>query len=112
MTNMQFSDAAVSDEMDFNEGAREAARAAGRRAEREAVRERAWGGAALNAAIGVSGVLTVAGIALWGMQLSGGMVQTAMRNLDSWGLYITMFMFFVGLSAGGSCSPIRTWARR
>ncbi|WP_282209750.1 NrfD/PsrC family molybdoenzyme membrane anchor subunit, partial [Parvibacter caecicola] len=23
------------------------------------------------------------------------------RNLDSWGLYITMFMFFVGLSAGG-----------
>ena len=35
------------------------------------------------------------------MQLSGGMVQTGMRNLDSWGLYITMFMFFVGLSAGG-----------
>ena len=29
------------------------------------------------------------------------MVQTAMRNLDSWGLYITGFMFFVGLSAGG-----------
>ena len=29
------------------------------------------------------------------------MVQTGMRNLDSWGLYITMFMFFVGLSAGG-----------
>ncbi|NTW29046.1 MAG: polysulfide reductase NrfD, partial [Coriobacteriia bacterium] len=24
-----------------------------------------------------------------------------MRNLSSWGLYITMFMFFVGLSAGG-----------
>ena len=35
------------------------------------------------------------------MQLSGGMVQTAMRNLDTWGLYITGFMFFVGLSAGG-----------
>ena len=29
------------------------------------------------------------------------MVQTNMRNLDSWGLYITMFMFLVGLSAGG-----------
>ena len=41
------------------------------------------------------------GLALWGVQLSGGMVQTGMRNLDSWGLYITMFMFFVGLSAGG-----------
>ncbi len=35
------------------------------------------------------------------MQLSGGLVQTGMRNLDSWGLYITMFMFLVGLSAGG-----------
>ena len=29
------------------------------------------------------------------------MVNTNMRNLDSWGLYITMFMFLVGLSAGG-----------
>ena len=61
----------------------------------------AWGGKGLNAGIAVAGVLTVAGLALWGVQLTGGMVQTAMRNLDSWGLYITMFMFFVGLSAGG-----------
>ena len=61
----------------------------------------AWGGKGLNAGIAVAGVLTVAGLALWAMQLTGGMVQTAMRNLDSWGLYITMFMFFVGLSAGG-----------
>ncbi len=38
---------------------------------------------------------------MWGFQLSGGLVQTGMRNLDSWGLYITMFMFLVGLSAGG-----------
>ncbi len=59
------------------------------------------GGAGLNIAIGVSAVVAVIGIVLWAMQLSGGMVQTAMRNLDSWGLYITMFMFFVGLSAGG-----------
>ncbi len=29
------------------------------------------------------------------------MVKTNMRNLDSWGLYITLFMFLVGLSAGG-----------
>ena len=49
----------------------------------------------------VSAIVAAIGIALWMMQLSGGMVQTAMRNLDSWGLYITMFMFFVGLSAGG-----------
>ena len=56
---------------------------------------------ALNIAIGVSAVVTAIGLVLWAMQLSGGMVQTAMRNLDSWGLYITGFMFFVGLSAGG-----------
>ncbi|MCR2040942.1 NrfD/PsrC family molybdoenzyme membrane anchor subunit [Parvibacter caecicola] len=55
----------------------------------------------LNVAIGVSAVVTAIGIALWFTQMSGGMVQTAMRNLDSWGLYITSFMFFVGLSAGG-----------
>ena len=41
------------------------------------------GGAGLNIAIGVSAVVAVIGIVLWAMQLSGGMVQTAMRNLDS-----------------------------
>ena len=51
--------------------------------------------------VGVAAAVTVAGLALWGVQLSGGMAQTGMRNLDSWGLYITMFMFLVGLSAGG-----------
>ena len=49
----------------------------------------------------VGAVLAVIGIVFWIIQLSGGMVQTGMRNLDSWGLYITNFMFFVGLSAGG-----------
>ena len=37
---------------------------------------------ALNVAIGVSAVVMVVGLVLWFMQLSGGMVQTAMRNLD------------------------------
>lgn len=55
----------------------------------------------LTIGMGIGAVLAVLGIALWVMQLTGGMIQTAMRNLDSWGLYITMFMFFVGLSAGG-----------
>ncbi|MCI8366909.1 MAG: polysulfide reductase NrfD [Eggerthellaceae bacterium] len=59
------------------------------------------GGAGLNIAIGVSAVITIIGLVLWFMQISGGMIQTAMRNFDSWGLYITSFMFFVGLSAGG-----------
>ena len=53
------------------------------------------------AGIVASAVVAAIGIALWFVQMSGGMVQTGMRNLDSWGLYITMFMFFVGLSAGG-----------
>ncbi len=60
-----------------------------------------WGGRGLTVAIAVAAAVTVAGVACWAVQLSGGMVQTGMRNLDSWGLYITMFMFFVGLSAGG-----------
>ena len=60
-----------------------------------------FGGKGINIAIVVAAVVTVAGLALWGVQLAGGMVQTGMRNLDSWGLYITMFMFLVGLSAGG-----------
>ena len=49
----------------------------------------------------VGAAVAVVGIIFWIKQLSGGMVQTGMRNYDSWGLYITSFMFFVGLSAGG-----------
>lgn len=60
-----------------------------------------FGGRGLDIAIVVAAIVTVAGLVLWGVQLSGGMVQTGMRNLDSWGLYTTMFMFLVGLSAGG-----------
>ena len=59
------------------------------------------GGKGLTIAIAVAAIITVAGLALWVFQLTGGMVNTNMRNLDSWGLYITMFMFLVGLSAGG-----------
>ena len=60
-----------------------------------------WGGKGLTVAIIASALIAAIGVALWIIQLSGGMVQTNMRNLDSWGLYITSFMFFVGLSAGG-----------
>ena len=60
-----------------------------------------FGGKGLTIAIAVAAIVTVGGLALWVFQLTGGMVQTGMRNLDSWGLYITMFMFLVGLSAGG-----------
>lgn len=60
-----------------------------------------FGGKGLNVGIVVAALVTIAGIALWVMQLTGGLVQTGMRNMDSWGLYITCFMFLVGLSAGG-----------
>ena len=55
----------------------------------------------LKAAYGVLGALTVAGVAAWIYQLIGGLGVTGMNNGTSWGLYITCFMFFVGLSAGG-----------
>lgn len=86
----------VDDDLDFSATQR-------RSKDRAAVRSSAvaWGGKGLTVAIGVSAVVVAAGIALWFVQLSGGMVQTGMRNLNSWGLYITSFMFFVGLSAGG-----------
>jgi molybdopterin-containing oxidoreductase family membrane subunit len=52
-------------------------------------------------AIVIAAVVAVAGIGLWVFQATAGFVNTNMRNLDSWGLYIINFMWFVGLSAGG-----------
>ena len=49
----------------------------------------------------VLAALSVAGIGAYIFQLAGGLAVTGMTNGASWGLYITMFMFFVGLSAGG-----------
>lgn len=90
------SGAVLDDDLDFS------AASSGRERAREVAGARAAvKGRGLNVAIGVSAAVVVAGLVLWAMQLSGGMVQTGMRNLNSWGLYITSFMFFVGLSAGG-----------
>lgn len=55
----------------------------------------------LTAGILACAVIALAGIAFWIMQLNGGLIQTGMRNLNNWGLYIISFMWFVGLSAGG-----------
>ncbi|MDR0515351.1 MAG: polysulfide reductase NrfD [Coriobacteriaceae bacterium] len=52
-------------------------------------------------AIVVAAAIALAGIGLWVFQGSDGFVNTNMRNLDSWGIYIISFMWFVGLSAGG-----------
>ena len=77
--------AIVDDDLDLS-----AAKGRSKSHEAVAAKTAAWGGKGLNAAIGVSAVIMVAGIVLWGVQLSGGMVQTGMRNLSSWGLYITV----------------------
>lgn len=41
------------------------------------------------------------GLVLYVNQLINGLGVTGMNNSTSWGLYLTAFMFFVGLSAGG-----------
>jgi len=51
--------------------------------------------------LGVFAALAVIGIACWIYQLATGLAVTGMSNINSWGLYICMFMLFVGLSAGG-----------
>lgn len=55
----------------------------------------------LNMGLTIFGALTIAGVAVWVYQLINGLGITGMNNGNSWGLYITCFMFFVGLSAGG-----------
>lgn len=49
----------------------------------------------------VLGILTLAAASGWVYQQIGGLGVTGMNNATSWGAYIIMFMFFVGLSAGG-----------
>lgn len=54
-----------------------------------------------NLSIGGLSILTLLGFGALVYQLINGLGVTGMTNVVSWGLYITMFMFFVGLSAGG-----------
>ena len=48
-----------------------------------------------------SGAIALVGIGVYVYQLLFGLGITGMNNSTSWGLYLTCFMFFVGLSAGG-----------
>jgi molybdopterin-containing oxidoreductase family membrane subunit len=52
----------------------------------------------------VAGLLVVIGWALfaWYVQVRDGLVVTGMRDRISWGLYITMFVFFIGISHAGT----------
>jgi len=49
----------------------------------------------------ILGIFAVMGFAAIGYQLVNGLGVTGMNNIVSWGTYIMLFMFFVGLSAGG-----------
>ena len=51
--------------------------------------------------VAILAVVVAVGVGCWVYQLIFGLTVTGMNNGTSWGLYITNFMFFVGLSAGG-----------
>jgi molybdopterin-containing oxidoreductase family membrane subunit len=51
--------------------------------------------------LGFLGLLILGGLFAWYQQLQIGLAATGMRNVFSWGLYIMLFVLFVGLSAGG-----------
>lgn len=59
-----------------------------------------FGGKGLTIGIVIAAAVTVLGLVLWGMQLSGGFMDTDLRDFNPWGLGIALFMFFVGLSVG------------
>lgn len=62
--------------------------------------EARFGGKGLNIGIVVSAIVVVIGLVLWGLQLSGGFMETNMRDFAPWGISLAMFMLFVGLSVG------------
>ena len=51
--------------------------------------------------IGILALIALWAFGAWIYQLTQGLIVTGMRDEVSWGLYITTFAFFVGLSAGG-----------
>jgi len=51
--------------------------------------------------LGLLIALMALGFSAWIYQLVHGLTVTGLNNVVSWGLYITAFMYFVGLSAGG-----------
>lgn len=48
------------------------------------------------------GAVTLAGVVAWVVQLRQGLAVTAMRDYVSWGIYISLLFFFVGISLVGA----------
>lgn len=53
------------------------------------------------AIISVLGAIMVLGAVAWALEIEYGLILTNMRDVVSWGLYISTFAWFVGVSAGG-----------
>ncbi len=51
--------------------------------------------------VGLLAAIIVVGLYAWTLQLQNGLVLTNMRDVISWGVYISLFAWFVGVSAGG-----------
>lgn len=47
-------------------------------------------------------LIFIAGVIAYSIQLKNGLIVTSMRNYVSWGLYISMFIFFIGISHVGA----------
>jgi Ni/Fe-hydrogenase subunit HybB-like protein len=54
------------------------------------------------ASVAVLLVLVIAGAVAYVHQLQDGLYVTGMRDRITWGLYITLFVFFIGASMGGT----------
>ncbi|HHW60929.1 MAG TPA: polysulfide reductase NrfD, partial [Syntrophomonadaceae bacterium] len=48
----------------------------------------------------IFGILVIAGLVAWVVQLTKGLVLTDLGDHKVWGLYIVGFMFFTGIAAG------------
>lgn len=59
-----------------------------------------WG---FYAVLALLGYLLVMGNVAWSQQLSEGLVVTGLTDRVSWGLYISAFIYFIGISYGGTC---------
>jgi len=52
--------------------------------------------------VGFLGLTVALGLAAWSYQLKNGLITTGMRDQVMWGLYITNFVFFIGISHAGT----------
>ena len=52
--------------------------------------------------IGLLVAVSLAGASAYGVQLVRGLAVTALRDYVSWGLYVTNFVFFIGVSHAGT----------